>query len=347
MSLPYYWLFSPDKEERASLMKKYSILSVLAAGAIVLSSVTAGMAADQKAPAPETKKAEPAAAPAQKFGDDAAVATVNGRTISKGLLDKVMEQAPGGATTGDEGDSRRNVLQKLIEVEMISQAAEKDGLDKTAEFTMAMDMLKKQQLYVAYIRKQIIDSVKVTPEEAKAYYDANKTQFVSPEEMKASHILVDTEDEAKKIKARIDKGEDFAAVAKEVSKCPSAPRGGDLGFFGKGKMVPEFEKAAFALKEGEVSSPVKTQFGWHIIKATGRKEARTKPFEEVKDEITAKLTQEKQKKAYEDLLAKLKAGSEVKINENVLASYPPAAPKGIHEDKAAPATAAPAPEGEE
>ena len=272
------------------------------------------------AEADATQDALPLELPAEQ---PAAVATVNGRSITKGLLDKVMEQAPAGTQTGDEEQSRRNVLQKLIEIEMISQQAEKDGMDKTTEFTMAMEMLKKQQLYVAYIRKEVIETAKVTPEEAKAYYDKNQAEFIAGEEIKASHILVDSEEDAKKIKARIDKGEDFGTVAKEVSKCPSAPRGGDLGYFGKGKMVPEFEKAAFALKNGEVSAPVKTQFGWHIIKVTDRKESKTRPYDEVKEEITAKLTQEKQKKAYEALLAKLKAGSDVKINENVLSSYPP------------------------
>jgi len=90
-------------------------------------------------------------------------------------------------------------------------------------------------------------------------------------EVRASHILVVTEKEAKQVKARLDRGEDFAEVAKEVSKCPSAARGGDLGFFGRGAMVPEFEKAAFALEVGEVSGPVKTQFGWHIIMVTDKK----------------------------------------------------------------------------
>jgi len=278
----------------------------MAAGLIAFSAVPAALAA-------ESSPAK--AVSAQTMGADV-VATVNGKKITADLLDKVMQQAPAGTPVTDPA-AKRGVLEKLIEVEVVAQEAEKEGLADTDEFKLNMEMLKKQQLYVSLMKKDIIDAVKVTPEEVKAAYEKDKAKYATSEEIQASHILVDTEDEAKKIKEQLDKGADFATLAKEKSKCPSAPRGGDLGSFGRGRMVPEFEKAAFALKVGEISAPVKTQFGWHIIKVTGTKPAKTKEFDEVKAEIEQKLLQEKQKKAYDDLMASLKAKADVKVNEEL------------------------------
>jgi len=282
-------------------MKIVRVLSLITAGVILLSSGSLSFAAGD-------------AKPSATALDNTTVATVNGRKISKELLDKVLEQAPQGVGT-DDPESRKAVLSKMVEIELVAQEAEKQGLSDDPMFKLNMEMLRKQQLYVTLMKKVVVDAVKTTPEDVKAAYEADKAKYVSGEEVQASHILVDTEDDAKKIKERLDKGEDFAAVAKDKSKCPSASRGGDLGFFGKGKMVPEFEKAAFALKEGEISAPVKTQFGWHLIKITATKKAEQKKFEDVKADIEQKLTQEKQKKAYEDFMASIKAKGEVKINE--------------------------------
>lgn len=287
-------------------MRISPVISVMAAGLIALSSGSAALAGE----------ASPAkTVSAQPMGKDV-VATVNGKMITVDLFDKVMQQAPAGMPADDPA-AKRGVLDKLVDVEIVAQEAERQGLAETDEFKLNMEMLRKQQLYVSLMKKEIIDGVKVTPEEAKAVYEKDKAKYVTAEEVQASHILVDTEDEAKNIKEQLDKGGDFAALAKEKSKCPSAPRGGDLGSFGKGRMVPEFEKAAFALKVGEISAPVKTQFGWHIIKVTGIKEAKAKEFDEVKAEIEQKLLQEKQKKVYDDLMAGLKAKADVKVNEEL------------------------------
>ncbi len=293
-------------------MRISPFISVMAAGLIALSAGPAASAG----PAPQAvdiSQAKPVSL--QPMSPDI-VASVNGKKITADLLDKVMQQAPAGTPT-TEPAARRSVLDKLIDVEIVAQEAEKQGLADTDEFKLNMEMLRKQQLYVSLMRKAVIDSVKVTPDEVKAAYEKDKAKYVSSEEVQASHILVDTEEEAKKIKEQLDKGADFATLAKEKSKCPSAPRGGDLGSFGKGRMVPEFEKVAFALKVGEISAPVKTQFGWHIIKVTGTKAAKTKEFDEVKGEIEQKLLQEKQKKAYDDLMASLKAKADIKVNEEL------------------------------
>jgi peptidyl-prolyl cis-trans isomerase C len=254
--------------------------------------------------------------------DKDTVATVNGQAIPAQLLDKVMTQVNSDSGQPVTPDMKKQVLDKLVEIELVSQEAKKEGLEKDPDFVFGMEMIKKQQLYTALVKKAILDKVKVSPEEVAKNYEDNKDKYKAEEEIKASHILVDTEEEAKKIKERLDKGEDFAEVAKASSKCPSASRGGDLGFFGKGRMVPEFEKAAYALKEGEVSAPVKTQFGWHIIKVTGRHEAKQKPLDEVKAEVEQKLLQDSQKKAYDELMARLKKEGDVKINETAIAAPP-------------------------
>jgi len=270
--------------------------------------------APQATPAAQADtKADTQAAPSNNV-----VATVNGADITNDLLDKVMEQVPAtqGAPAGK--DMKREVLEKIIDLELVAQAAVKDGMDKDPDFVTGLEMFKKQQLFAIYLNKEVVQKIKVTPEEVKAYYDKNQDQYKTGEEATASHILVDSEEKAAAIKKRIDGGEDFAEIAKAESSCPSASRGGDLGSFGKGTMVPEFEQAAFALKAGEVSGPVKTQFGYHIIKITGQKAAGVQPLDDVKDKIEKTLLQENQQKAYEDLLAKMRGEAKINVNETAL-----------------------------
>ncbi|WLR51471.1 peptidylprolyl isomerase [Bacillus tianshenii] len=133
--------------------------------------------------------------------------------------------------------------------------------------------------------KAAMESVDVSEEELKKQYEQMKP------EIKASHILVKDEKTAKEVKQKLDNGGDFAKLAEEYSTGPSGPKGGDLGYFSKGDMVPEFEEAAYKLKVDEVSAPVKSQFGWHIIKVTDKKEL--KPFEEMKDEVKKEIVQQK------------------------------------------------------
>lgn len=155
------------------------------------------------------------------------------------------------------------------------------------------------------INQEFFDKTTVTDQDAQGFYDGNPDKFSQPEKVRASHILITVEpqaDEAKKaearkqieaVQARLSKGEDFAALAKEVSKCPSAAKGGDLGFFPRGQMVPAFDEAAFALKVGEVSGVVETQFGYHLIKLAERQPASTVPFADVKDRLIQYLRQQK------------------------------------------------------
>jgi peptidyl-prolyl cis-trans isomerase C len=313
-------------------MKKFAVALVMAT--LLAAFGTASFAAD----APTEKSA------AKPLPADT-VATVNGEKISSDTLDLILQQASQGQPVSP--DARKAIVEKLIEMDLFAQAAEKAGVQDDPEYKQAMDMMhkqeelfKKQALATAYLRSKAFEQVKVTPEEIKNYYDQNKDQFKTGEQVKASHILVKTEAEAKAIKAQLDKGESFEALAKAKSTCPSASRGGDLGWFGKGVMDPDFEKAAFALKEGEVSGPVKTKFGWHIIKITDRKAETVKPLKEVSAQIEQKLLQDKQKTAYDDTLAKLRKDADIKINDTAL-SAPQAAPGEDTPDAKAPEKKAP------
>ncbi len=156
-----------------------------------------------------------------------------------------------------------------------------------------------------YVKKEFGSRVKVTEEDAKKFYDEHPEQFAEPEQVRASHILVKVPSGAdkaqkekalkkiKKIQERAKKGEDFAKLAKEYSEGPSAKRGGDLGFFPRGRMVKSFEDAAFGLKTGNISDIVETQFGYHIIKVTGKKKAGKIPFEKIKDRLVEFLKDQK------------------------------------------------------
>jgi peptidyl-prolyl cis-trans isomerase C len=195
---------------------------------------------------------------------------------------------------------------------------------------MVRKMLQQQQ----WLESEIAGKTEVTDEEAKKFYEANKAEFEQPETVKASHILfrVNKEDseevvnkkleQAKTAEARAKKGEDFATLAKELSEEPGAKESaGDLGFFPKDRMVPEFASAAFSQKVGDISDPVRTQFGWHIIKVTDKKAAGTLPYDEVKAQLIAYLKAKKQEEAAQALLKSLRSSAQIESS-----LPPPASP---------------------
>jgi peptidyl-prolyl cis-trans isomerase C len=183
--------------------------------------------------------------------------------------------------------------------------------------------LKEDLAIQALIDKQVVEKITVTEKDAQAYYDAHPDAFKQPEQIRASHILVTVDpkaDPAKKeeahkkiesIQEKLKAGGDFAALAKELSDCPSKEKGGDLGYFGKGQMVKPFEDAALALKPGETSGIVETQFGYHIIKLTDIKPEGTMSFAEVKDQLTQYLKQEKVKTELDSYLAGLEKTAKI------------------------------------
>ncbi|MHC1686099.1 MAG: peptidylprolyl isomerase [Clostridiaceae bacterium] len=192
---------------------------------------------------------------------------------------------------------RKQLVDNLINFEIFYNYGKELNLDEDAEFIEQFETLKKEVL-VQFTIQKVMNEATVTEAEAEEYFNANKQAFNSPEKVEAKHILVETEEEAAKVKKEIDGGLAFADAAMKYSMCPSNQAGGSLGAFGKGQMVPEFEEAAFTLPIGEVSEPVKTQFGYHLILVENKAESKEADYNDVKASIIQRLSEQRQRYRY-------------------------------------------------
>lgn len=216
------------------------------------------------------------------------VAKVNDISITEGDLKLAEDEIGRDLGNLPDATKRRVLVEFLIENNLFAKAAESAKLSESADFDKRLTYWRNRALRDAYFDKEINSSVSEAA--AKAYYDDQVKALKPKEEVEARHILVDTEEKAKELKAKIAEGTDFATLAKEHSKDPGTKDdGGMLGYFSTGQMVPAFEQAAFALKKGEVSDPVKSQFGWHLIKVEDRRQKPPPSFEDVKDRILASM----------------------------------------------------------
>jgi len=234
------------------------------------------------------------------------VAKVNGAAITAGDL-AIASEDPALSLPGvDDAQKKTLLVDYMIDLRVGAQAAEAAKVGETPDFRRKLAYFKDKLLLDEYLEREAKKAA--TPEAAKALYDQTVTAMKPEEEVHARHILVEAEAEAKAIAARIKAGEDFAKVAGEVSKDPgSKGEGGDLGWFTRERMVAPFAEAAFKMKPNEISDPVKSQFGWHVIQV---EERRTKPaptFEELKDQIDQYLT----RKAQQDVVLALRKNGKV------------------------------------
>jgi peptidyl-prolyl cis-trans isomerase C len=265
--------------------------------------------------------------------DDDVVAKIGDRkiTISEfnkmlGYLDsekqKVIEKNP---------QLKENILQQYIQGIVISNLAKKKGFDKNPELKEQLELLKDNIIAIEYLKKEVTNKVEVSEEDIKAYYESHKDEFKTPEMVRSRHILIKTDPSAsdndkKKAKEKADEilkkikaGEDFAKLASDVSDdTGSKPKGGELGFFPKGRMVKPFEDAAFSLKPGEVSGIVETQFGYHIIKVEEKKEPGMEPFDTAKEKIKQKLLQERTKTKVTEFIEKTMKEANIEIHPEIL-----------------------------
>lgn len=248
------------------------------------------------------------------------VAKVGSTTITQEDVSREMKALPEQIQKifeGPEGTER--FVNELVKKEILYQEAKKKGLDKSPDYQKKVEDFKKLTLISQLLEKEIEEKVKVSDKDVKDYYEAHKKDFTANNQVRASHILVKTEEEAKGIAEQLKKGADFAKIARAKSiDAGSAKSGGDLGFFSRGQMVPEFENAAFNLKVGEVSGPVKSQYGYHIIKVTERKEGKVVEFEKIKGLLTQRLTAEKQKEVFDSYINNLINSYKVDINKEAL-----------------------------
>jgi len=228
--------------------------------------------------------------PLPAAADDVVVARVNGVDIKQSDLDFATSEVGPKLSSMPAADRRRVLLQYVIENELMAGAGQTDNLDKAATFADRVKYHQRRALRDAFFDAKITGAV--TEADAKKIYDEKITELKPEQEVHARHILVSTEEEAKEVAERLKKGEDFATVAKEKSKDANA-EGGDLGFFTRGQMLKPFEDAAFALDVGQISEPVQTQFGWHIIKVEEKRDQPLPTFDQVKDAIIAQLVQQK------------------------------------------------------
>lgn len=240
------------------------------------------------------------------------LAVVNGKEITTQDVQVLMQQLnPQMAAQFQSEQGQAQLVEELINQELVFADALEQDLDQDEAFVAEVEKLKQNYLK-QYAVTKLLSGISVSEEEMEKYYNENKDLFQDPEQVSASHILVEDEETAKKVLAELEEGKDFAAVAEEHSSCPSKSRGGDLGFFTKGRMVPEFEEAAFAMEEGQISEPVQTQFGYHIIKVTGRQAAGEKAYDEVSAQIQQQLVAQKQQEVYMNKVNELKEKFEVK-----------------------------------
>lgn len=225
---------------------------------------------------------------------------------------------------------KATLLKRYIQAEALTVQAKKEGFDRRPDIREKADMLLKDFYAAEYLRIKVAEFAAKTviqDAEVETYYKANKEEFLLPERVKARHILVRadkaaSEEEKKKAEQKIEEihrkikaGADFAKLAGEVSEDPGTKtKGGELDFFQKGSMVPEFEKAAFALKPGEVSGIVMTQFGYHLIKVEEKKEAGTEPLEDVAARIREKMLNNRKKQLLEATIDKAMKDSGAEIN---------------------------------
>lgn len=212
------------------------------------------------------------------------VATVNGKALTEADMKLAETEIGGDLGNLPEPQKRRALVEYLIENQLFADAAEGQKLGSGADFDQRMEYWRRKALRDTYFDTSVKSSVGEGA--AKALYDDQVKMLKPEDEIQARHVLVETEEKAKEIAAKIAGGGDFAALAKEVSKDPGTKDdGGLLPFFAKGQMVPQFEEAAFKLQKGEISPPVQTQYGWHLIKVEDRRPRQPPAFEQVKDRI--------------------------------------------------------------
>lgn len=231
---------------------------------------------------------------------------------------KILEQQP---------QFKATILQRIVQGMVLSKIARDQGFDKRPDIKEEIELMLNDLIASEYLKKEVVGKINVTEEDMQLYYKTHQDEFKTPEMVKARHILIrvnkeSSEDEKNKarekaedILKRIKTGEDFAKLASEFSDDPgSKNKGGDLGFFPKGRMVPDFEKVAFSLKPGEVSDIVETTFGFHIIKVEERKDSVLEPYEKIKDKVKERVFNDFRKARVDEFVEKAMKDAGVELN---------------------------------
>ena len=235
------------------------------------------------------------------------LAVVAGKELTEAQFEAYLKSVPREQQMYAQNPQyREQYTEQFIDLYLFAQLGKDEKMDETDEFKEIMEGARRDILAQLSMRDMLKD-ITVTEEEQKAFYEENKAQFGKGATVSAKHILTDSEEKCQTILKNIKAGEKtFEDAAREFSTCPSGAKGGDLGEFGKGQMVKEFEDAAFDAEIGKVVGPVKTQFGYHLIKVEKKNEPKTAEFAEVKGQIYQQLLGKKQNDAYEAKVKELK-----------------------------------------
>jgi len=255
------------------------------------------------------------------------VAKVNGRIITEG--DMKLAEAEIGSDLGTLPDAtrRRVLLEFLIENQLFADAAESQRLGTGAGYDERMQYWRRRSLRDLYFDKTVRDAV--NDADARKFYETQAGAVRPEEEVRARHILVESQEKARELFEKIAHGADFAGLARQHSKDPgSKDQGGELGFFARGQMVPQFEEAAFKLKRGEVSEPFETHLGWHLVRVDERRQRPAPAFETVKDRVVAAMIHQKAQQIVTDLRGKAQIEYiDPEIRRSMQAERPGAPPK--------------------
>jgi len=265
--------------------------------------------------------------------DDKVLAKVNGSEIRQSDVALAVEELGPSLAQMDPATKDENVLAFLIDMKIVAKAAEDKKIQDTDDFKKRLAFTRNRLLMDSLLASE--GKAATTDEAMKKVYEEASKQISGEQEVRARHILVETEDEAKGIVEELKKGADFAELAKKKSKDPGASDGGDLGFFTKEQMVPEFSAAAFALEPGKISDPVKSQFGWHVIKVEEKRNRKPPDFDQVKGQIETYVT----RKAQAEYVGKLREAAKVERFDKPeeTAKAPDAKPDAAKDSKMAPA----------
>lgn len=264
--------------------------------------------------------------------EGAVLAKVGDKVITVNDFNERINDLPPNLKTMAQ-NNKAAYLDNIIVETLLFEEATARKLDKEKDVKDLIEEAKKRIVMARLLKDEIEDKVNIQQPDIEAYYREHKDEYISPELFRASHILVNTIEEATEVIDKLNAGAIFEELAKKYSKDMTSSRGGDVGYFSIGQMVPEFEDVCLKLKVGEVSGPVKTQFGYHVVKLTDRKKPEALEFEKVKDRIEEVLVTQRRRDLFDSLIMNLKSKSKITVNIDLIE------PK--EEQKEEPAPAAP------
>ena len=252
-----------------------------------------------------------------KSDNSKVLARYDGTTVTENEFLKKVQGLPKAVQTVAM-NRRADLIQDIVAEHFLLKEALRRKVDKDTDVNDLIEVARKKILIAKLVEMEVDEKIQLDDQDVSKYYEFHKEQFMTPLLLRASHILVKTQEEADSLKSQIEAGGDFEDLARQHSIDSTAPRGGDLGFFQKGQFVPEFEEAVFALKKGEVSPLVKTTFGYHIIRLNDRAEPRLRDLKSVKSMVEERLMNEKRSSTFKALIEKLKGNVKIEIDEKAL-----------------------------